>query len=261
MNNFNNIFNNFNFKDINLDNTFKLCEYDKNLTPENSKNDHIKLCPISTLEYRTSSTLERSISTAKKEKNISTAKILSAKKGISVDDAMQEINPNWNEEKWTLIELNDNDSKIGEEFTTESLSICCNSLLTDKIYNDTIGIFNEKGVSYKDRYNDYMIHSGDILTPFGLRHKIEFKKEYIGSEDYVGYIISSPWLAGKSYPISSLIKTNPILEIRTEDNDNKKRFVIANDYSNGDNFTACVNAKITYKNNLWTIKIVKKFIN
>ena len=252
-----------NFKDINIDNVSSLCNYEKGLTPLNSKNTEspIKIGPISTLEYRTSSGLERSVSTAKKETNLKSAQIISTEKGITLDEAMLEINPNWSEEKWTIIELNDSDANIDQEFSTESLSICCNSLISNKIYNDTIAIFNKDCVTYKCKRNDYMTHSGDIITPFGLRHKIEFIKDKITSEDLVGYIVSAPWISGSSKPVNTLISTNPILEIRTEDNDVKKRYVIANDYSDGDEFTACANAIITFKNGLWNIKIIKKFIN
>jgi len=101
-----------------------------------------------------------------------------------------------------------------------------------------------------------MNHSGDLKTEYGLEHII-----HVDPDNFVkGFVISAPWLSGKTKPIKTLIDTNPILEIRTEDGNILRRYIIPQDYSEASNKTACVNAEISYDGGMWTVKIRRDFI-
>jgi hypothetical protein len=104
-----------------------------------------------------------------------------------------------------------------------------------------------------------MIHSGDVKTDYGLRHIIDFSINIKKGDK--GYIISAPWVTRQSRPITELAKTNPVFEVRTNDDNELKRYIIPHDFSVGGSKTACVNAEITYSNDTWRIVIKREFIN
>lgn len=76
------------------------------------------------------------------------------------------------------------------------------------------------------------------------RSKYDFEHiVHVKPENFVkGFVISAPWQGGKPKQIKTLIDTNPILEIRTEDGDKLRRYIIPQDYSEASNKTICVNA-------------------
>lgn len=154
-------------------------------------------------------------------------------------------------DKWKAFELEGVDSKIGNEFNSSKIMIYCNSLLINGLYNDTIGVyqFGQSGfngdysnqfdaVTYNNCEGPNMIHSGDIKTEYGFEHIVHVKPENFVK----GFVISAPWQGGKPKQIKTLIDTNPILEIRTEDGDKLRRYIIPQDYSEASNKTICVNA-------------------
>jgi hypothetical protein len=175
----------------------------------------------------------------------------------------------------------------------------CVSLLKNGLYNDTIGVQVKEskannlhqssiqsiepgaeaapGVSVKQvnldtfvTYNNQetlnMTHSGDKKDGlYGLEHVVEVKPVNFNPT----FVISAPWKNSNPEKVSTLIPTNPILEICAENNPvnpadepELKRYVIPQDYANSDNFTACVNAEITYDQDTlkWCVKIRRDFI-
>lgn len=211
--------------------------------------------------YRQSSNIERTTSNQVYNTNFANAQSISQTEGVSFDVAMTRLNSRWSEDKWARIPINSEDSKVGDVFTTTELSICCNSKL-DGMYNDTVAATvgsNATCVTFSNKHASNMVHSGDIITPFGLRHNIKYISTNWKTNQF-GYILSTPWINGKACSVTQLSSTVPVLEIRTEDVDGMKRFIIPQDFTDGGKHTACVSAMVKFVDGLWTITLVKNFI-
>jgi len=186
---------------------------------------------------------------------------------ISMDDAMYKFIPDYDEVKWKAVRLEGHDSVVGDIITSDCISICCNSLVKNGLYNDSIalGMTCKTVAKYNNKNTKTMTHSGDEETDYGLRHTITFLSEEHLSEDHTFYIVSAPWKNSKSDLIHTLTSTEPILEIRSEDNQKVlKRFILPQDYSkSNESATACVNAEIKYihSEKKWHVKICRDFIH
>lgn len=175
--------------------------------------------------YRSSSDCDRTYSQTKNEAYYESAKLFCQTNVCSFDDAMKKFNPDWDEDLWKLVPLNETDSNVGDSFTTNGkIYVVCNSICDGILYNDTYTCNSNEYVCYINKDSANLSHSGDILTTKYLRHVISFKT----STDIVNtnfFTISAGWVHGRSKPISSLIATRPVLEIRTEEkntDENKK---------------------------------------
>jgi hypothetical protein len=192
--------------------------------------------------------------------------------GITVDDAMAKLNPNWNDDKWKVVELEKDDLTVGQIITTSEFpGIVTNSKLKNGAYNDTLVMMVPEGkdevtecVTYLYRSSENALHSGDIRNDkleYNLRHTIK-----VTPSKKTGALISSGWKNRCAIPIGNLIPTEPVLEIRTSDAGDKgkslKRYVIPQDFADGDNHTACVSAVFWYteETKMWSIKLVREFI-
>lgn len=191
---------------------------------------------------------------------------------ISIDDAMNKFIPDYDEVKWKAVRLEGHDSVVGDIITSDCISICCNSLIKNGLYNDSIalGMTCKTVAKYNNKNTKTMTHSGDEKTDYGLRHTITFNNDLsqeleLLSQDHTFYIVSAPWKNSKSDLIHTLTTTEPILEIRTEDNQKVlKRFILPQDYSKSTkSATACVNAEIKYihSEKKWHVKICRDFIH
>jgi hypothetical protein len=215
--------------------------------------------------FRMSSNGDKELNDEKYGDFILSAQLLSKTTGQNFNEVMTTYCPTWNEDKWKSIVPEANDLQVGEVIETKNLFVCCNSVLNG-MYNDTIGVFIDKNnksdhVTYHNRISDFMKHSGDMKISYGLRHEVKFNSKDI--EGKIGYIISAPWVSGKSEYIRKLVETRPIFEVCTEDDDVIKRYIIPQDFSasNNNSKTACVNAEITHSNGLWKIVLKREFIN
>lgn len=194
------------------------------------------------------------------------ATLYSATHNVSLDEAFTQLAPEY--DRWKNVRLEGYDSRVGDVITGQSITIVCNSLLKNGLYNDTIGIHfdtvnrnefdanNSCVVTYNQRETWVMSHSGDKTSQYGLEHVIELDWTHFRK----GYVISAPWLSNCPRPIATLAETNPVLEIRTETDGVLKRFVIPQDYNEGNDKTACVNCEIVYNSGLWTVTIRRDFI-
>jgi hypothetical protein len=212
--------------------------------------------------YRTSSKCDREANDSIYSCHYDYAQFESQQTGQDFHKVMTRICPEWEEDKWKSVVPEEKDLQVGDIIETKNIFVYCNSVLKS-MYNDTIGVFFDKDnndyVTYNATKSQFMEHSGDRHITYGLRHEVKFDKKDI--EGKVGYIISAPWVASKSKPIAELAETRPIFEVCTEDDGVLKRFIIPQDFSIGGNKTACVNAEITYNNDLWKVVIKREFVN
>jgi hypothetical protein len=209
-------------------------------------------------QYRSSSLMERQITENIVDNYKEQAQKLMKLSDINYEQAMQQLDPNYEEHQWTMLSLHEQDLEIGEViYSTKPPIIACNSKL-NKLFNDTIAITDNDELTYTSIKTSLGSHSGDIHTNFGLRHTIKLNPDC----DKDIYIISSPWQNAKSKPIQMLQSTNPTLEVRTFEEGKMTRRVIAADYSIGNEHTAFLNLKISRdkEHNLWKIEIIFKFL-
>ena len=221
----------------------------------------LEFCPASSDAYRGASQIERSYSDQAWEAVTPFAESHSAAHGISVEEARKILDSNFNANKWGRVQLEGEDAKVGVQIREKNVEIVCNSNQRGT-YNDTYGtvITGEDpvtSVTYRTIESIHQSHSGDINTPYGLRHIITLKGIHQSS---TAYILSAPWTAGQRGPITKLTESNPILEIRAETDGNLKRYVIPQDFSAGGNMTACVNASVTWDGEYYTVTIMREFI-
>jgi hypothetical protein len=219
------------------------------------------LCAVSSEAYRGASQIERSFSDQAYEAATPAAESYSAAHGIPVEEARKVVDPNYSANKWGRIPLEGEDAKVGTQIRGKEIQLVCNSNLY-RLYNDTYsinftGANQATSVTYRATESIHQSHSGDMKTPFGLRHIITFKGIHQSS---TAYILSASWTAGQRGPITELAGTNPILEIRAETNGDLKRYVIPQDFSAGGNMTACVNASVTWDGEYYTVTIMREFI-
>ena len=233
----------------------------------------LRLGHATSLGYRQSSQIERADTQDMYEHHEAAAIEISEKCGITVDEAMEKLNPNWKDDKWKVVQLEKDDLKIGQIVTTPDFpGIVTNSKLKNGEYNDTIVMMvsddtedkedNNKTecVTYLARHSENALHSGDIRNDdlvYNLRHTIK-----VTPSKKTGALISSGWKSRCAIPIGNLIPTEPVLEIRTSDLGSLKRYVIPQDFSEGDKHTACVSAIFWYteETKMWSIKLVREFI-
>jgi hypothetical protein len=220
------------------------------------------LCHTSSEAYRGASQIERSCSDEAYEAATPLAQEYSASHGVSVEEARKVVDPNYDANKWGRIPLEGEDAKVGAQIRAKSVELVCNSNLHG-MYNDTYGSVitsadSVTSVTYRATESVHQSHSGDIKTPFGLRHIIKYKGI---SQSSVSHVISASWTAGQRGPITKLTESNPILEIRAETDGVLKRYVIPQDFSEGGNMTACVNANVTWDGEYYTVTIMREFIH
>lgn len=228
--------------------------------------------------YRFSAKVDSAKQTKKCKEVEEDAHDYSKKHNVSLESAYKKLVTDY--DSWKDVEIDDVDLQVGSVLKGKNMTICCNSLLVNGLYNDTIGVcfFNDHNdnndnkpepgnydnekkssvVTYKDRTSLHMEHSGDVRVDYGLRHIIEFT----GEPYERAYVISSPWLNSRSKHVDELDKTEPILEIRIEDeNGGRKRYVIPQDYTQGFRSTACVNVMIEKENENKKATIHRDFVN
>lgn len=233
----------------------------------------LALGKATSLGYRHSSKLERSETQDMYDHHKAAAMKMAEECGITVDEAMEKLNPNWADDKWKVVELEKDDLTVGQMITTSEFpGIVTNSKLKNGEYNDTIVMMvsDDKDkktdcVTYLSRSSEHAFHSGDIRNDhleYNLRHTIK-----VTPSKKTGALISSGWKSRCAIPIGNLIPTEPVLEIRTSEasgdgNKSLKRYVIPQDFSEGDTHTACVSAIFWYteETKMWSIKLVREFI-
>jgi len=99
----------------------------------------LTLGKATSLGYRHSSQIERSYTQDIYEHHKAAAISIAEKCGITVDEAMEKLNPNWNDDKWKVIDLEKDDLTVGQIITTSEFpGIVTNSKLKNGEYNDTI---------------------------------------------------------------------------------------------------------------------------
>ena len=197
---------------------------------------------------------------------------------VSLSEARKQVIPGYDDDRWNLIRLEGYDSKVGDTITSSKVSVCCNSLFENQLYNDTFAVGFKKflipgddsdvtmfNVTYNKMNSPYFTHSGDEFPEYGLRHRISILDDIDTT-----YILSAAWNKSKPRPLSTLDETKPILEIRTEDEDENnqdqptilKRYILPQDYGRSGDSTACVNAKITYDKDTkkYTVTLCRDFI-
>ena len=189
------------------------------------------------------------------------ATLFSATHNVSMDEAYSQLSRDY--DRWRAVRLEGYDSHVGDRFQSKNITIVCNSLLREGLYNDTIGIYLDNEMrsvaTYKNRKTEWMQHSGDKATEYGLEHIIELT-ETAEHRFQRGYVVSAPWRSSRPLPVRVLADTNPVLEIRTEDDGVLRRFVIPQDMTLGGDRTACVNAQIQREGYLWTVEIRRDYI-
>lgn len=225
----------------------------------------IPLQRCSSNNYRLSSNCERQITENIVTNYKSKACELMKNFNITYDEAMRQLDPDWNEHQWTIKPLIKEDMIPGNVFYSNKIPIvCCNSILKDGLYNDTVVLTGDTslGVSYIQKKNKRAIHSGDIITEYGLRHTIILTNIDKPIDNTIKYwVISTPWVSAQPKSITTLTDTDPVFEIRTFEDEEMTRRVIGQDYSIGGENTACVNACITQeKEDLWKIEIMCHFL-
>jgi hypothetical protein len=188
---------------------------------------------------------------------------------IPLDQAFQHVlqsdGHDPDEIKWTRVPLNETDTPVGAEILGKKISVVCNSIITAR-YNDTyvsrLDGDDATSVTFRQLSSPHNIHSGDKQTPYGgrgLRHVIDFVG--IHENGRKTFIMSAPWISGKRDRVQLLCETKPILEIRVDNDGELKRFIIPQDFSGGEEHTACVSAMVTRDGEFWKVKILQKFIN
>jgi len=244
-----------------------------------------------TENYRHSSGMERQLTEGRVANYKKAAEELMETEHITYNEAMKRLDPDWDENQWVIQPLKTEDMNPGDVYFSEGMPIvACNSKLIGGLYNDTVMLTpgTTHGVTYSIRDNEYAHHSGDISTPYGLRHKItltyrsennitetpdeslvddetrtskKVKSLRTPRSDDVYSVISTPWLSNQSQPVTTLTQTEPVFEIRTLEGGVMTRRVIGHDFSVGGENTACLNALITReRENLWKIEIRCDFL-
>lgn len=193
-------------------------------------------------------------------------------KDITREEALQALDPNYEKNKWLSVEIEMTDLVVGQEISSDELPIIIvGTLQRGLFFNDTVALtrkenvsessshpieYKLEGLTYDFKYNDQGIHSGDIQTRYGLEHIIK-----INNTCGIAYIISTPFDAGNPRPITTLTDTYPIFEIRVIQNQEMKRYILAQDFSVGENNTAVLNGIITKNGeNSWIIKVLCTFL-
>lgn len=190
------------------------------------------------------------------------ANAMMADQGIDYSAAMAQVDPNWAEHQWTVLPIKEGDLQPGDEvFSTKPPVLACNSKLNG-MYNDTVALTDESAVTYRVQHNGKATHSGDIHTPYGdggsggLRHTV-----ILNPNCEKTFVISTPWVEGQPRPVRLLKDTHPVFEVRTYSGDDMIRQVLGQNFSDGMECTACVNARVTKMNeNLWKIEILRQFL-
>ena len=157
--------------------------------------DMDELPPVPTLRrhctgaYRETSISERLTSESIVANLSEPARLLMEKEGISLNEAMRRLDDKWDEHQWTTKPIKEGDLKPGVVvYSTKVPVVACNSVLLEGLYNDTVILTGESGVTYRNKYNGKATHSGDIMTPYGLRHTIVFE-----TECNEAVVLSTPW--------------------------------------------------------------------
>lgn len=225
-----------------------------------TEDDHAHYSP-SSQAFRSASLQEYQYASQLVDYNIQSAQAYSEANNVSIEDALHSVIPDYEDVMWQNVVLEKTDLKVGDIITSKKISICCNSMVVENVYNDSIVLSKDgKVATFLEKHCDAITHSGDKYTEYGLKHTITFTPENDKDEQYF-YVITAPWSYSKASPIETLQVTQPILEIRTQDQEEKKRFIIPQDFSEkNDNVTACVNAVICYKNKEWSVCIHRNLI-
>lgn len=245
-------------KKVKVDNVIKPMDI-KPLYTEKDDDDDSHYIP-SSQAFRSTSLQEYEYASQLVDYNMQSAQAYSEANNVSIEDALHSVIPDYEDVMWQNVTLEKSDSKVGDIITSKKISICCNSMIVENIYNDTIVLSkNGKVATFLETNSNVMTHSGDKYTEYGLKHTITFTPEN-DNEQYF-YVITAPWKNNKASPIETLQITQPILEIRTEDHGEKKRFIIPQDFRKSNaSATACINAVICYKNNEWSVCIHRDLI-
>jgi hypothetical protein len=224
---------------------------------------------LSSEQYRDDSLLERQRSQEIYNDYTPSAVEYAHDNGISLDQAYNHVlaqaGHDVEEVKWTRVPLNETDTPVGAEIQGKNISVVCNSIITAR-YNDTyvstLDGDDATSVTFRQLRSPHNIHSGDKHTPYGgrgLRHVIDFVGTH--EKDRKTFIMSAPWISGRKDHVQLLCETKPILEIRVDNDGELKRFIIPQDFSGGEEHTACVSAMVTREGEFWKVKILQKFIN
>jgi hypothetical protein len=216
--------------------------------------------------YRNVSDSSRALSNVAWENATPLAAAYAMANDVSEEVARQAIDPDYETHRWERVQLQGEDSKVGDQIRSPKVQLVCNSLLNGR-YNDTYATQNNPTmpqvptsyVTYRSRHSVTMNHSGDQQTTYGLRHTIGLNKpDTIGS---TVHILSASWTSGQCGPVALLTSTQPILEIRTEAHDGTlARYIIPQDFSQGGEMTASVNARATWDGEMWTVTIMQEFV-
>lgn len=220
---------------------------------------------------RASSAAYRTCTEAKMNDLFEQIRIYSASNDISIEEAKKQLLERGQVDKWEIIPLEGKDAQVGDTFTSEHPPqvVCISRIIGERTYIDTVlvtvtdfedGQKNFEIVTYMQRETNLVTHSGDKIVDYGLLHSICFKQS---NQPMKAYVVSTPWKDRKSLPVKEVKHSNSILEIRTENetenNTELKRTVIPQDYDGTtDEQTACVNAKVSYDGELWTVTIERK---
>lgn len=245
--------------------------------------------------YRQSSQSDQQTAIDWEESNRIRAEEVAVENGVTFDQALRILAPRF--DSWDMVPLEDDDTTLGTVLTSEQVSICCSSRLDGfpPIYNDTLGLVvpassanpsspnpssssaNTWNMFSPSAYHAYSAatyrtqsdssgtcsHGGDHMTTQGwLRHNMMFNRERDTPVGTKIYIISAPWVNGRSARVQELVSTRPVLEIRTTATDGtRRRHIIAQDLSDGEDSTAFLNAVITKLDDGWSIKVCGDFLS
>ena len=266
-------------------------EEKKNISDNNSDNDFLKPLPLHNnlhnLERLTSDTYRQAsgISTTESEIHymdtlLPLARQYSETHGISLTDSLNAVNPTEREDRWKRIKIEESDLKIGQKIRCTQPIITCNVRYETNTYYDTFALFllgkefigkltyNVKDFR-KDLYN-LGSHSGDIyLMQNWLRHVITFDYKHLRKlhnleNDLKIYIVNAGWYSGKPLKLTEYISLNPIIEVRSENTNNRvtelKRYVISQKINNAFEYTSIISACIKpCENDLWETEIFENF--
>lgn len=238
-------------------NNISTCQISPLSPPSSPLPASLRMTRCCTGAYRHASNTERQIT----EDNVAgyreQAEILMASEGISYNEAMQRLDGDWSEHQWTVLEIQEGDLQSGDiVYSDKPPILCCNSLLLDGLYNDTVLLVGQDAVTYRNRRNSTAEHSGDISTEYGLCHTVTLKSDVVCCHS-----ISTAWFNSQPKPIRTLATTEPVFEVRTFIDGIMTRQVIGQDFSAGGENTACVNARVTKMSDiLWKIEIMSHFL-
>ena len=173
--------------------------------------------------------------------------------GSSMDEAFAQVMPDYNERKWDIVRLEENDSKQGDTITTPpggKVYVVTHSEIVSGLYFDTIASEqSQQIVTYNYQHTETICHSGDVITQLSggrrrLGHNIGLKQGFSR-----GVVIVSPWRTHTdAVVVSELERTMAISEIQIEDEqgENCRRFIIPMSYDGCGNNTACIAVKLAY---------------